>query len=67
MSDTPERAQPIRIWALHCPFNKRGFPVLGNMGSEIRGVVIIPVEQWTALCKRIPELGATQFEVGEHV
>lgn len=58
--------QPIRIWALHCPFTKTGFPVLGNFGTRERGVVIIPVETWTALCEEIPALAAMQFEVGTH-
>ena len=64
-SDPP--LSPIRIWALHCPFNKRGFPVLGSFGSTVRGVIIIPVKTWTELCQRIPDLAATKFEVGEHV
>lgn len=59
-------AAPIRIWAFHCPFNKRGVPVLGSFGSTVRGVVILPMETWTALCKEIPALGAKQFEVGSH-
>jgi hypothetical protein len=31
-----------RIWALHCPFTKTGFPVLGNFGRTIRPVVVDP-------------------------
>lgn len=65
MSDQEVKAHPIRIWALHCPFSKSGFPVLGSFGSTVRGVVIIPVETWTKLCKEIPDLAARQFEVGE--
>lgn len=55
--------QPV-IWAVHCPFRKNGTPVLGTMGAEIRGVIVIPVETWTALCREIPALGAKQFTVG---
>lgn len=64
-----EQAKPIRIWALHVPFNKRGFPAFGNSFSQVttKGCIIIPVEKWTALCKEIPALAAKQFEVGEHV
>jgi len=61
--DEAEARKP-RIWALHCPFTKTGFPVLGNFGRTIRPVVIIPMATWTKLCQDIPELGKTQFEVG---
>ena len=55
-----------RIWVLTCPFNKRGDPVLGSFGSRLGGVVIIPVETWTQLCKEHPTLQRAQFEVGSH-
>ena len=56
--------KPIRIWTLHCPFTKTGFPVLGSFGSTVRGVVIIPIEKWMELCQQIPALAQTQFEIG---
>lgn len=57
---------PIRIWALHVPFNKRGFPALGHSfaARTTKGCIIIPADKWTELCQRIPDLAATQFEVG---
>lgn len=64
--DQTREQQPIRIWALHVPFNKRGFPVFGHSFAAVssKGCIIIPADKWTALCQRIPELAATQFEVG---
>lgn len=62
--DTSAPAPPPRIWTVYCPFRKNGTPVLGTTGSDVRGIVIIPVETWTALCREIPALGAKQFEVG---
>lgn len=55
---------PARIWVLHCPFTKTGFPNLGNFGSSVKPVVIIPLATWTELCQRIPALATTPFEVG---
>jgi hypothetical protein len=59
----PQQA-PIRIWVLHCPFTKTGFPNLGHFGSSVRPVVIIPLAAWQKLCADIPALAATPFEVG---
>lgn len=56
--------KPYRIWAMDCPFTKKGYPNLGSFGSTIRPVVIVPMATWTELCRRIPELATTQFEVG---
>lgn len=53
-----------RIWAAHCPFRKSGTPVLGTMGSTIRGVVVFEMETWTRLCQDVPQLQTTLFEVG---
>ena len=53
-----------RIWAVHCPFRKSGSPVLGNFGYTERGVIIIPADTWTRLCREIPALAVQQFEVG---
>lgn len=60
------KTQPIRIWALFVPFNKRAFPVFGNSFAAVtsKSCIIIPADKWTELCNRIPELAATQFEVG---
>jgi hypothetical protein len=55
-----------RIWALHCPFNKKGFPVVGSFGSTERSVIIIPVETWKRLCADVQQLQTTQFEVGSY-
>lgn len=53
-----------RIWVQHCPFRKTGSPVLGTCGATIQPVVIMKLDTWTRLCQSIPELSATQFEVG---
>ncbi len=53
-----------RIWALHCPFTKTGFPSVGSFGSTVRPVIIIPVATWNRLCADIPALATTWFEVG---
>lgn len=57
-------ADAIRIWALHCPFDKHGAPVLGTSGRTIQGVVVLRVEDWTQLCQEHPSLGKQQFMVG---
>ena len=64
---TGDSSTPVtkhRIWAMHCPFKESGSPVLGTFGYTERGVIIIPIETWNALCREIPELARTQFEVG---
>lgn len=58
---------PYRIWALGCPFNKKGFPVMGTFGSSIRSVIVIDHATWKRLCADIPALQTAQFEVGEYV
>lgn len=66
-TETPN-SQPsakYRIWVTPAPFRKNGTPVLGSFGQSIRNVVIIELATWTRLCKENPELGRTQFEVGE--
>ena len=65
-SPTSAERQPIRIWSVACPFNKKGFPVVGSFGKTIRNVVIIPTDTWTRLCREHPTLAATQFEVGHY-
>lgn len=65
-SGLPENgeAPPFTIWALHCPFRKEGSPVLGNMGSSIRGVIVMEAETWKQLCEAHPSLKTQQFRVG---
>lgn len=66
-SDPPiSPATPIRIWALHCPFTKKGFPVLGSFGSTERSVIIITVADWKRLCAENPTMATTRFEVGSY-
>lgn len=62
----PVPTPKFRIWALHCPFRKNGTPVLGTFGGSIRGVVIFEMETWNRLCKEIPQLQTTEFEVGHY-
>lgn len=47
-----------------CPFTKRGFPSVGNFGASVRNVVIFDMATWTQLCKDVPQLQTTKFEVG---
>jgi hypothetical protein len=56
--------KPPRIWVFQCAFTKQGVPNLGNFGSSIQPVVIIPLAAWQKLCADIPALAATEFEVG---
>ncbi len=60
MAETPT----YRIWVAHCPFKKNGFPSLGNFGASIKPVVIFSMATWQQLCKDVPQLQTTQFEVG---
>jgi hypothetical protein len=66
LPENEQAEKPPRIWALHCPFNKRGFPVLGNFGYTERDVIIVPVETWNKLCAEIPQLQTMRFEVGSY-
>lgn len=66
MPDTPTPVDPpkYRLWAMACPFTKKGYPNVGSFGSTIRNVVIMDVKTWTQLCKDVPQLQTTSFEVG---
>jgi hypothetical protein len=65
MAETPNHTRALyRIWVAHCPFRKNGAPVLGSFGSTIAPVVVMKIETWKRLCAAIPDLQATQFEVG---
>lgn len=59
---TPTR--PIRIWNMGCPFRKNGTPVMGNMGSSIRSVVVMTAEEFKRLIAENPALNTVQFEIG---
>lgn len=58
--------QPFRMWALHCPFNKDGFPSMGSFGRTIEPVIVMKMDTWIKLCAKYPDLGAEQFEVGSY-
>lgn len=66
MSNETTEQKPFRMWAMHCPFKKDGFPVLGSFGKEVKPVVIITMDEWNRLNEAIPELGRTMFEVGSY-
>lgn len=55
-----------RIWTMECPFRKTGSPVVGNMGSSVKTVVIFEMETWKRLCEDVPQLQTTMFEVGSY-
>lgn len=63
---TPVDPRPPRerIWVVHMLFKKNGAPSLGSFGQREAPVVIVPLEAWNRLCREIPALGQTQFEVG---
>lgn len=65
MSNDDAPPPPPRIWSMAMPFRKDGTPVVGTMGREIKSVVIMTRETWLKLCKEIPQLGTTKFEIGE--
>lgn len=58
--------KPFRMWVMHCPFKKDGFPSLGSFGKDIKPVVIITMDEWNRLNESIPELAKTMFEVGSY-
>lgn len=64
MADEPE---VFRMWGLACPFNKKGFPVMGSFGSRVQNVVVMTTAEWTRLCKAVPQLQITKFNVGTYV
>lgn len=57
-------AKAPRIWVLHCPFKKNGYPSLGTFGKTIEEVIVMKASTWTQLCVEIPALGDKKFEVG---
>lgn len=58
--------KPVRMWVLECPFNKRGVPVMGTFGSRSGHVIVFTSAAWQQLCKDVPQLQTTQFEVGSY-
>lgn len=58
--------RPTRIWVLHMPFKKNGFPVVGSFGAKTEGVVIMKLADWTAMCNEVEALKTRQFEVGHY-
>jgi hypothetical protein len=61
-----ESDEPVTMFAMHCPFRKSGSPVLGNMGSSVRAVVVFEMSEWQRLCAQVPQLATTQFRVGTY-
>lgn len=56
---------PITMFVVACPFRKDGSPVVGNIGSSVRRVIIIDADNWTRLKDAIPALQTQTFRVGE--
>lgn len=63
---TNEKPFVPTIWGVSCPFNKKGFPVVGSFGSSIKSVVIIPASTWSEICRRHPSLAKQEFNVGSY-
>lgn len=57
-------AAPFRMWVADCPFRKNGSPVLGSFGGHAKRIVVIEMDTWNQMCKEIPQLQTTKFEVG---
>lgn len=64
--DGSPQDSPYTIWALDCPLNKRGVPVMGNFGGRWRRVVVIESETWTRLIAEVPGMATAQFRVGSY-
>lgn len=64
--EPPAVADSFTIWAMDCPFRKAGSPVLGTMGSSIRRVIVIEMDEWQRMNDAIPQLATTQFRVGTY-
>lgn len=64
--DNQDDATPFRMWALHCPFRKDGFPAMGSFGKTIEPVIVMTTATWTKLCAKHPSLATEQFEVGSY-
>lgn len=62
---TAEKDQ-YTIWALSMPFTKKGSPVVGSFGAQIKGVIVIEASTWKRMCAENPQLAATQFRVAIH-
>lgn len=62
----PSPAPKYRMWVSECAFKKNGFPSLGAFGSSSANVVIMTAATWKQLCKGVPQLQTTQFEVGSY-
>lgn len=60
-----EARKPYRIWPTPIPFNKQGWPVVGNFGKEWRQVVVMDAETFKRLIAEHPSLATAQFEVAE--
>ena len=65
MAEIPERA-PYRLWPADMPFRRDGTPVVGNMGSSVRSVVIMETETFQRLVAENPGLATAQFEVAQY-
>lgn len=59
-----ESPVPYTMWVAYCPFRKNGSPVLGNLGSSIKSVVVMTTDEWRRLCANVPQLQTTTFNVG---
>lgn len=59
-------SEPVcTIFNVMCPFRKDGSPVIGSVGSTVRGVIIIEITEWKKLLEAVPELKTQKFKVGE--
>jgi hypothetical protein len=51
------------IWATLAPFRKNGTPVIGNMGSTVKDVVVMESETFRRLVREHPSLATAEFSV----
>ena len=52
------------IWSVATPFRKDGTPVMGNMGSTIKSVVVMESATFKRILAEHPSLQTAQFNVG---
>lgn len=64
-ADEIEAPAPYRIWPESMPFRRNGTPVVGNMGSSVRRVVIMDAETFKRLVSETPALATARFEVAD--
>lgn len=64
VSRDPLDDKPVTMWYLECPFRKSGSPVMGNVGTSVRHVIVFEYDEWLRFAKLHPTIETQQFNVG---